>query len=179
MSAPGETIEHVNLGMRCTWIETSASSAGRVVVGEMFVPSGCPMPPAHVHPHQEERLRVVAGAAIVTIAGRQRRMEASDEAVIPAGVAHTFVPAGDADLTLVASASPALGWDRFCALAWTVPCDARGRPDFLRMALVMNRFPGHLYLAGPPVSLQKAVFKVAAAVARLTGRSLPPGAAGA
>jgi hypothetical protein len=44
------------------------------------------------------------------------------------------------------------------------------------MAVVMNRFPGRLYMAGPPVSLQKAVIKIAATVARLTGRSLKPGA---
>lgn len=175
MSVPGETIQHASLGMRCTWIETPSSSGGRVVAGEMFVPALCPMPPAHVHPSQEERLRVLAGAATVTIAGTVHRLEAGDEAVVPVGVSHTFVPADDEDLTLVTTLSPALDWDRFCTLAWAVPSDTRGRPDFLRMALVMNQFPGHLYMAGPPVSLQKAVIKMAAALARLTGRSLPPG----
>lgn len=173
MSEPGDVIEHVSLGMRCTWLETAASSDGRICSGRMFLPAGCPTPPPHVHPRQEERLGVVAGAAVVSLGAEERVLGAGQDIVIGVGTPHTFRPL-DGDLTIIASLSPALDWDEFCRLAWQVPSNPKGRPDFFRMASVLHRYPGLLYMAGPPIVLQRALIAAAARVAQLTGRSVNP-----
>jgi hypothetical protein len=45
----------------------------------------------------------------------------------------------------------------------------KGDPHFLLIALVLNTYPDHLYLAGPPVFLQKLLFALLAPLSRVRG----------
>ena len=45
----------------------------------------------------------------------------------------------------------------------------RGDPHFLLIALILHTYRNHLYLAGPPLLLQKILFAVLAPLARLKG----------
>ena len=46
-------------------------------------------------------------------------------------------------------------------------------PHKLLMALMLDTYRGHFYLAGPPVWLQKVVFAALAPIARLKGYRIP------
>jgi quercetin dioxygenase-like cupin family protein len=66
------------------------STEGNVLRTELWVDPAGGVDIDHVHPHQEERLEVVAGELVYRIDGDERRMGPGDKAVVPAGVPHAF-----------------------------------------------------------------------------------------
>ena len=129
----------------------------------------------HVHPLAEERLTVRAGCLVVTIAGEEHRVVAGQSVVVPRGAAHFFRNGGSEAAEITIAFSPPQRhrgfFMAFAALAERRPqwFSAKGDPHLLLIALHLHRFAGHLYLAGPPVWLQRLVFAVLAPVARLCG----------
>ncbi len=54
------------------------------------------MPPAHLHPHQDERFTVLEGAMRVTVDGAETRHEAGAAFAVPAGAVHQMAADGPA-----------------------------------------------------------------------------------
>jgi cupin domain len=129
--------------------------------------------PPHVHPRQGEVIRVTSGTARVRIGRNVRNMEAGEHVLIPAGTPRTFSNAGADELHVRHELTPALHWDDFCTRAWSLPSDARGRPNLLQMAMLLEHYPDHLYMADIPVPVQRAVVSMIATMARLAGKRLP------
>src|SRR2546423_450321 len=71
------------------------STDGNVLHTRIWVDPGGGVDIDHVHPHQEERLEVVAGQAVYRVDGDERRMGPGDTAVVPPGVRHAFRNEGD------------------------------------------------------------------------------------
>ena len=112
---------------------------------------------------------MTSGLARVRLGRELRTVAPGERLVIPAGTPHTFSNAGAGELQVRNELRPALQWDEFCVRAWRLPADDHGRPNPLQMALLLQRYPDHLYLAGMPLPLQRALISVAAALARLAG----------
>lgn len=132
----------------------------------------------HVHPTAEETFIVRTGRIKVVIGGKAVIVEAGQSATVPPGAAHYFQNAtmGRAELTV--EFRPAQQWIRFFVnfgrLAETRPdwFSAKGDPHFLLIALVLNTYRDHLYLAGLPVFLQRLLFALLAPLARFRGYRL-------
>ena len=100
---------------------------------------------------------------------------------IASGKVHFFANAHDGDTQAVVRFTPAQNHLRFFfnfAMAaqihpqWFGP---GGEPKLLGMALALHTFNDHLYLAGPPIWLQKLVFAALSPMARLADyRALIP-----
>ena len=76
----------------------------------MFVRAQLPPGEAHrfhYHPHMEEILYILAGAAEQWIEGEMRLMDAGDSIYIPAGMIHATYNAGSRTLDFLAMLSPA------------------------------------------------------------------------
>jgi quercetin dioxygenase-like cupin family protein len=56
---------------------------------------------AHVHPHSEEVVHVVAGTGHVWIDGRREAVGPGDVVHVPAGAAHATIPDAGSDMALV------------------------------------------------------------------------------
>ena len=135
----------------------------------------------HVHPQAEERFTVRAGCLVVVIAGEEHRLAAGQSAVVPRGAPHFFRNGGGDVAEFTVAFAPAQQHRRFfmafAALAERRPgwFSAQGDSHLLLIALHLHRFADHLYLAGPPVWLQKLAFALLAPMARLCGyRSIDP-----
>jgi quercetin dioxygenase-like cupin family protein len=61
-----------------------------LLVLESSYEAGSPPAPAHLHPSQEERFTVLAGAVEVSINGEPRTLREGDELIVPAGTPHEF-----------------------------------------------------------------------------------------
>ena len=68
-------------------------------------------PPLHIHPHAEERYRVLSGALEVNVEGEWERVPAGETHAVPAGTAHTF--RNTVPVELVNVHQPALDFERF------------------------------------------------------------------
>ena len=129
----------------------------------------------HVHPLADERFVVSAGQIKVVIEGKEQIVTAGQSAVVPRGKPHYFVNAWDGDTEFTVEFRPAqqhlLFFANFARMTAEHPewFSANGDPPFLLIAASLNTFRDHIYLAGPPVWLQKALFAALASLARLMG----------
>jgi quercetin dioxygenase-like cupin family protein len=92
-------------------------TAEALEVEAVYQPGSQPAP-VHLHPEQDERFEVLAGAITAQIDGEERAYGAGETFTIPRGTRHTMWNGGDAEVRLLWRTEPALdtlGW--FEALA--------------------------------------------------------------
>lgn len=136
----------------------------------------------HIHPGADERFLVQSGRVRVVIDGVDHFAAAGETVTVPRGRAHFFANDHAGETRLTVSFSPPQRHLRFflnfAAMTVLAPraFSREGDARLLPMALILNAFAGHLYLAGPPIWLQRALFGLLAPIARLLGHRLfvPP-----
>lgn len=170
MARAGDVIEHPR-GERIVFRETSAGSDGALLQFEYFARPRLEGPPAHIHIAQEERFEVMSGTAGFRAAGRESILGAGAVAVVPAMTGHSFWNAGDDELHMTVELRPAANMEEFFETLFRLGregrSDARGRSGLLRDAQLAHEH--RLYLAGPPLLLQKPAVALLAAIARARG----------
>ena len=138
---------------------------------EVRVPPDMIRPPLHLHRGQLESFEVLAGQVTVQ-AGRERRTlgPGGRVAVAPA-TPHTWWNSGAGEAVVLAEFRPPgqtlSFFETFCGLAAEGRCNARGGPPFLQVAASARWWD--VYLAAPPVTLQRALFAALSPLARLRG----------
>lgn len=150
-------------------------AAGDVFAMDLFVaPGGGIRAPEHVHPRQEERLRVVAGAARFSVGGEERTATAGEVVTVSPGVAHTWHNAGEGELHLEVEYRPALASTKtffrtYFGWAQEGRLKADGTPRLLDAAVLFAETHDFIALARPPLALQRLVLGSLAPVARWRG----------
>jgi quercetin dioxygenase-like cupin family protein len=126
---------------------------GDVLTVEAWVDPGGGVTP-HVHPHMEERFKVLEGEIEFLV---DRTWVRTAEVVVPAGTRHAYRNASDAPAHLVAEAEPALELEAFlteiAGLARRRRFTRRGLPTSLRaipeLAVVAQRYRETVELETP------------------------------
>jgi len=132
----------------------------------------------HVHPGADEHFAVKSGRIRIVVEGKEQLVESGGKAVIPRGKPHFFANAGEGAARLEIEFRPAQQHLRFFANFATLAAhrtgwfSAKGDPNLLLIALVLHTYRDHLYIAGPPIFLQKFIFALLAPLARLCGYRL-------
>ncbi len=137
---------------------------------------------AHIHPAADETFFVRSGRVRVVIDGVDHFAEAGESILVPRGCSHFFANAHAGETRLTISFSPGQQHLRFFLnlAASTVLAPGayspKGDPKLLPLALALHAYAGHLYLAGPPIWVQKMLFAGLAPLAWLLGHRLqvPP-----
>jgi mannose-6-phosphate isomerase-like protein (cupin superfamily) len=133
----------------------------------------------HVHPLADETFTVLAGRLEIVIAGQHHMLYPGEGLTIPRGLPHYFFNSGKGVTTASVSFSPAQNHVQFFTTFATLTQDhpawfsPKGDPKLLLIALFLHRYPDHLYLDGPPIWLQKMLFRLLARLARWRGYTLP------
>jgi quercetin dioxygenase-like cupin family protein len=133
----------------------------------------------HVHPLADETFTVVSGRLEINIAGKHETLHPGESLTIPRGRPHYFTNSSDGQTTASVSFSPPQRHVEFFTNFATLTRDhpnwfsAKGDPHLLLIALVLHIYSDHLYLSGPPVWLQKVLFRILASIAIWCGYSLP------
>lgn len=132
----------------------------------------------HVHPLADESFTVRSGRLEIIIDGKHEMLYPGESLTIPRGRPHHFANASDGVTNAEVRFSPAQQHLRFfrnfAMLTQARPewFSAKGDPNLLLIALVLHSYPDHLYLAGPPVWLQKAAFRILSRLAHWRGYRL-------
>lgn len=126
------------------------------------------IPEAHIHGSQREVFRCVRGALRVTVDGKVRELVAGETIEIPAGVSHSFQNPHEGECHCEVEYHPA-GRNREWLELLAAYVTRHGKPAG---ALDIAPFIGDvdIYLAGMPLSVQRALFRGLAAMAKLLGR---------
>ena len=140
-----------------------------VVLGEVVAVAGTPSSMSTRLP--TSALSSPRARSKVVIEGKEQIVTAGQSAVVPRGKPHYFVNAWDGDTEFTVEFRPAqqhlLFFANFARMTAEHPewFSAKGDPPFLLIAASLNTFRDHIYLAGPPVWLQKALFAALAPLA--------------
>jgi quercetin dioxygenase-like cupin family protein len=158
---------------------TAADTNGEMLQVEVWATRGANVPP-HVHPSQEERFEVLAGAVTFWVDGERRPATAGDTVSAPPGSVHAFENKGD-EAHLMVEVRPALDLQEFleaaAGLSRARKITPRGIPKspraLLQLAVLARHFQPCTYLARPPLALQRALLWPLVQVARLLGYRAP------
>jgi hypothetical protein len=132
----------------------------------------------HIHPLASETFTVHDGILTVTISGREHTVAAGESVTIPKGAPHHFANGHDGETRATVTFEPAQSFIKFFAnFAATTEqypqwYSKHGDPKPLFVAVTLNAYQDHFYLAKPSVNLQKWLFALMAPIARLLGYRL-------
>jgi len=136
---------------------------------------------AHIHPNSDEYFHVHTGRMMISIDGVEHIANAGETVMVPRGKAHFFRNAHEGDTHATVSFTPGHQHLRFFLnLAAMTVLEPRsfspsGDVKLLQIALALNAYRNHLYIAGPPIWVQKLLYAVLAPVAKLVGYRLVVG----
>jgi mannose-6-phosphate isomerase-like protein (cupin superfamily) len=165
----GETIEAPTMGQRITCSDSTASTSGELFRFELWMRGGALAPPLHVHPRQEERIRVLSGSVRSISGGVERVLGAGETVVSRPGELHTVGPAGESAVEMVVEFRPALGFEAFAERTFALDragrLNAKGQGNPLRLATARPH-DAEFYLPRISVGLQRAVLRALDRLAR-------------
>ena len=175
----GDSVECRPAGQTIRFLETGAETDGEYVRVEITLEPRSTRSHAvkHVHPEQTETIAVRSGRMAVDKNGSHRTLTPGEDVTFEPGDAHAFWNAGEEELVIEVTLSPAMQTDLFMRFAFGLSQVGKttrsGIPlNPLRLGLLMDAFEGHLYLAGLPIALQKVGATVLAPLARAAGYEL-------
>jgi mannose-6-phosphate isomerase-like protein (cupin superfamily) len=158
----GETIEAPTMGQRMTCSDTTASTGGELFRFEFWMRGGALPPPLHVHPRQEERIRVLSGSVRSISGGVERVLGAGETVVSPPGEPHTVGPAGETPVEMVVEFRPALGFEAFVERTFALDragrLNAKGQGNPVRLATAKPH-DAEFYLPRVSIGLQRALLR--------------------
>ena len=93
---------------------------GAIALIEFRIEPGYPVPPPHVHEHEDEITYVIEGALEVTIGDETRTIRAGESIHKPRGIPHGFAIAGEEPVRFLETIMPAGFEGYFRAVAATV-----------------------------------------------------------
>lgn len=174
MARAGEKIHNPVQGDWVIFRETARDTSGESMSGELIVSPGGSNP-LHVHPIQEEHFKVLSGTLGVQIKDEHRILGEGEEATVAPGTPHSWYNESDQEeVRVLGEVRPALNTELFLetlyGLARDGRTDANGVPNPLQFAVMLDGVnKGEIYLANPPIGVQKAMFALLAPVGKLLG----------
>ena len=173
MVKSGDVIENPVTGERITFVRTSAQTGGALAEMDLELRPNAFLAAEHIHQRQEEKFEVLDGLIRLRCQGEESVRGPGEVVVVPAGAPHAWAPDGGAGARVRITFTPGADieefFDEFFRLGREGRTDAKGMPNLLvtaRLGLTHD-----MYLAGPPVPLQRAAFRVLAGAGRLLHRS--------
>jgi quercetin dioxygenase-like cupin family protein len=174
MAHPGSVVEAPQFGARATFLQTTEQTHGELLRVEVVLPPGFSVS-EHVHPHQEERHRVVRGTLRARVGGQERDYAEGELAIGPPGVSHTWGnPSESEELCIVSVHRPALHMEELLEGGFTIARDLQadkwGAPKhLLRMAVLLDDVKDDFYMTRAPAQVLLRMFAALAPVGRLLG----------
>lgn len=147
---------------------------GRSGLGHLIVSPGGAVVGEHVHPHMDERFRVISGSLGARVGGEERTLVAGDEVTVAAGTPHDWWNAGEDEASVLIEITPMD--PRFIDMLSTLfglanagKTNDKGLPNIFQLALVGQEFGDVIRFTRPPAAMQKAMFGLLGAIGRRRG----------
>ncbi len=178
MAKRGDVIEHPVTGERITFLKTSEETNSEYALLDLHVkPYGFVAAP-HVHPRLQETFEIRKGTFTFIIDGQRREVGSGEGATVSAGAPHAWWNSGEEEGVTVLEFRPALKAEEFFESFFGLAKDGKdspktGLPNLLWMAVILRSYNDFIYLAKPPLAVQRAIFTPLAAVGRLLGYKVP------
>jgi len=176
MVKAGDEMVNEVTGLRTIFRKTAADTDGELLQIDWIGGPGWSAGPRHVHRKQLERFTVISGTLGVFVDGVEAVYGPGEVAEAPAGSVHTAWNAGGAgeDVHALVEFEPAMRsevpLETLAGLARDGKVNKAGVPkNPFRLALLVRDYEDELYLASPPLRVQRAIFAPLAFLGRLLG----------
>ncbi|MBZ0300145.1 MAG: cupin domain-containing protein [Anaerolineae bacterium] len=155
------------------FLKTGADTGGELLEVEVIYTPAHQRPPAHYHPHQEERFEILSGAMTVEMSGTVHIYEAGESFQVPPGTRHAMWNAGETVTRMNWQTRPAMKTPQFFETLWGLAeagkTGASGSPNLLQAAVLMRAYADEFRLVSPPPLIQSVLFGLLAPIGRLLG----------
>lgn len=173
MAKTGDVLDNPFTGQRLVFRKTARETGGELLEVESVYTKPSPSrPPAHYHPHQEERFEVLSGALRVRVGDEERMLREGDVLVVPPNTPHEMW-AEEGGVRVSWRTYPALETESFFETLWGLARDGKtnekGAPNLFRMAVIAREYADEFRLAKPPYPVQRMIFAALAPAGRLLG----------
>lgn len=176
MSRQGDVYENRVTGEYGIILRGTEDRGDGPMVGLLIARPGGAVAGEHVHPHYQERFKVLSGRLGARIGGKETLLVAGDEATVPPGVAHDWWNGGDEDARVLIEVSPGSWGDRFELMIGTLfglgnagRTNGKGMPNLLQLAAMTREFSDVVRFTRPPLAVQRLLFGVLGPLARRAG----------
>jgi mannose-6-phosphate isomerase-like protein (cupin superfamily) len=174
MAKAGDTIESPPTGARILFLKTARDTNGELLQIDDAMKGGGRVAIEHVHPYIEERFEILSGTARFSMRGQQRDVGAGETVVVPAGTPHVWGNPHNDEVHLIIEFRPALRMEEWFETFFGLQKDGKvnpnsGLPNPLQWAIISREYEDELYLASPPLLVQRVRFGLLAQIGKLLG----------
>ena len=173
MIRQGDTIENPITGERVTFLETSAETAGELVVIDAAVAPGGFVAAEHLHPYQSERFEILEGEVEFKLGKEVVTARPGDVVMVEAGTSHQFRNLGNEEIRFRTEVRPALSFEMFLETMFGLASDGKtnkkGMPNPFRLAVIMDEHFDLVRLPFPPAWVQRMGLALASPLGLLFG----------
>jgi mannose-6-phosphate isomerase-like protein (cupin superfamily) len=179
MAKTGDTIHNPHNGETATFLTTSADSNGQLLrmAFKIEAGNGLNIPP-HMHPKQVQRFEITGGRMKMLLDGVETYHESGDKITVPIGIYYKWSQVGDKPLEFIVEYEPAGQWENFFETSFAYAnAKHNGKKVnlFLASSVLLSTYPDQMVIAGPPLPVQKLIFKVFGWIGRRLGyQPFPP-----
>lgn len=171
MAKAGDIIENPITGERILFTKTSEDTNGQYLEMEIFVRPGGFVAAEHIHTAEDETFEVLSGTVAMSVEGRKTAGTSGFKHTVKAGTPHIWVNDGSDELQVRVTLSPAHEMERFFEVLFGLAADGKandqGLPNMIHLALLGIRH--RMWLAGPPIAAQRALFHMLKPIGILLG----------
>lgn len=173
MAYPSKIVKNPITGQEIKFIQTSKDTQGLLLEMESTYQAHSSEPLPHYHPHQEEFFKILEGCVSVRLGGRVQVLHEGDTLHIPARQVHSMWNHSNAKAVVQWKVQPAMDTEYLLemgmGLAQAGKVKENGMPGLLQSVLMATHFRQVYRLSKPGPVVQKIVFGVLAALARILG----------
>ena len=174
MAKAGDTIESPLSGARIVFLKTARDTNGELLQLDDVMKGGGRVPIEHVHPHMEERFEILSGTARLSMRGQERDVGAGETVVVPAGTPHVWGNPNEDEVHLILELRPALRMEEWFETFFGLQKDGKvnpksGLPNALQWAVISREYEDEIYLASPPLLVQRVRFGLLATIGKVLG----------
>lgn len=172
MAIKGQTIINRITGEKIKWLETSRDTNGEYLYMSFEIAPNGSVPVRHVHPNQNEHFEVESGTLRLEINGETKYLNTGQTFLVPKGCPHQWWnESAEKPLKMKIKLEPALKsetfFEQFFGLANDGKTHVNGSPNFMQVMAMSNEY--EIYLASPPVIVQKITAAILGNAAKVFG----------
>jgi mannose-6-phosphate isomerase-like protein (cupin superfamily) len=170
----GAEITNAVSGERLVFLQTHASTHGKLFQAEISMPAGNYVIESHLHLVQEERFEVISGRLAVRIGSALQFISQGEDAVVPVRTPHSYWNAGRGELRIRYEHRPALVsaevfFQTYFALSRAGKLSPTGQMNPLQAAVLVRDVGDFIRPPSPPLAIQGLLFGPLAALGERLG----------
>jgi len=172
MPTKGQILNNPITGDTHEFLETAADTNGQRVSMKATIRSKGQLVPNHLHVLQDESFEILSGKLTIWTDGKTITLAAGEKITLPKNKPHNHYNGGDAPVTYIHTATPALDFDYLFENLVGLAADGKsknGKYGLVQELVTLKYIDSKAFLADIPLGIQKVMMNTVAPIARLFG----------